>query len=199
VAVGLVGSLPLTANRRIVSKLRPLYQELSGRLFRSRQRAILLLDPELPPVTLRYAFAELYGEAHVLPALLLDDWGKVIKNLALYRWVRQYGDQFPRAELFGFYPDGREAQYFLRELDLHHRHPCYVYANPDAPLAAGALLDAILLAGTNAEPHRIRRPAGLDPLLRNVQAGWWQLDPASPLLAGADFSFLDAPWNTGNA
>jgi hypothetical protein len=182
-----------------VSILRPIYQEVNGRLYCSGQRAVLLLDPDLPPLTLRYAFAELYGEAHVLPALLLDDWGKAVKSLAIYRWVRQYGDQFPRAELFGFHPDGREAQYFLRELDLHHRYPCYAYQTPEAPLATGSVVEAILLAGDTLEPQRMRRPAGLDPLLRHAQASWWQLDPASPLLALADFSFLDTPWDTGNA
>jgi hypothetical protein len=171
--------------------MRALYQLVNGRLYRSQQRNVLLLDQSLPLLTLRFAFAELDGEAHILPALLLDDWGKEVKTLALYEWVREFGPHFPRAELFGFYPDGREIQLFLRDLDLHGRHPGYVYEQPDAPLVTGSLLDAILIAGERQVPQRIPRPAGLDPLLRQAQVSWWQVDPASSLLQSAEYTFLD--------
>jgi hypothetical protein len=168
-----------------------LYRLVNGCLYRLGQRSLLLLDESLPPLTLRCAFAELYGEAHILPALLLDDWGKEVKTLALYEWAREFGAHFPRAELFGFYPDGRETQTFLRDLDLHHPYPGYVYERPEAPLATGRLLDAILIPGENQAPQRIRRPAGLGPLLRYAAVSWWQVQPSSPLLQNSGYTFLD--------
>lgn len=173
-------------------------QHVHGKLFQANGRsALLLLDPEpgeetAVSLTLRYAVVIMGPEDHVIPALLLDDWGHELRGLAIYDFVRDQGDQFPRAEIFGFDLDGSETQLFLRSLELHQRWPCYVYPDRHTPLAEGALLNAVLLPTegvTRPEPlakppaERVKRP------LRGARLRWWQV----PLdTADFDLSLLEA-------
>lgn len=91
--------------------------------------ALRLQGGDKPIVHLTFALTTQGIAAQIVPALLLDDWGEGIKGLGLYAWVREHGLRFPRAELFGFTPDGRPSQYFLRDMEFF------------APLVAYAAVD----------------------------------------------------------
>jgi hypothetical protein len=147
--------------------------------------AALLLS-ELPPASsgaespyLRYAYLLRETEASIFPAFILDDWGSEIRGLELYDWVAQFGDRFPRAEMFGFDLSGGERQYFLRELELHVRMRCYAYRAKEDPLSEGVLVRAILLPDSSvASPQRLRkRPLAIPQPLRSVNAKWWLVKP----------------------
>lgn len=173
-------------------------QHIHGKLFQANGRsALLLLDPEpteetAVSLTLRYAVVIMGPEEHVIPALLLDDWGHEIRGLAIYDFVREHGDQFPRAEIFGFDMDGSETQLFLRSLELYQRWPCYAYPRPDTPLAEGVLLDAVLLPTEGvAQPEPLVKPPQerVQRPLRGARVRWWLVPPDTD---GLDLSLLEA-------
>ncbi|MFQ5400853.1 MAG: hypothetical protein ACE5E7_14805 [Anaerolineae bacterium] len=176
--------------------MRPLTVHVHGRLLADGGRSVLLLldpeptEPAAESLFLRFAFVTTGVEEHIFPALLLDDWGRESASAELYQWVYEYGDQFPRAEMFGFDVGGREVQCFLRELEHFARLPCYAYREADAPVAGGVLVEAVLLPDKTAEfPRRERRPSGLQRPLRSVRASWWRVPPA---LAHFDIKLLDS-------
>ncbi len=76
---------------------------------------------------LLFPFITIGDEIHIFPISVLDDWGTEIKGMKLYEWVRENGEQFPRAELFGVDGNGRSTQEFLRGLELNFRFPCYLH------------------------------------------------------------------------
>ena len=143
--------------------------------------ALLLTDPK--PKTeseaslwLRFAFVTLGVEQHLFPGFLIDDWGGEVRSLPLYRWVQENGNQFPRAEIFGFERNGTSVQYFVRELELYAKLPCYVYPNRQTLLADGVLLDAILLPeSTISQPEKIKRPSHLRRPLAAARVTWWHV------------------------
>lgn len=182
--------------------MRAIAQRISGKLFTENGRAaVLLRDPAAPKdrpdlLYLRYAFVTRGPEDHIFPAFLLDDWGREVRSLSLYAWVRDYGEQFPRGEIFGFEQDGRDTQVFLRELELYARFPLYAVVDRDQPVQEGVLLDAVLLPAEEAAVAdetavaRIKRPAELAFPLSNAHVAWWRV----PLdLDAFDFSLLDRP------
>jgi hypothetical protein len=129
---------------------------------------------------LRYAFVTQGPEEHILPAFVLDDWGHEIKSLPLYEWVAEYGDQFPRAEIFGFEPDGLATQCFLRQIEFDSQLPCYAYRYKDTPLVEGLLLQAILLPDESASaPQKTKRPPELKRPLSSAKVSWWRVNPAT--------------------
>lgn len=143
--------------------------------------ALLLTDPK-PQIAseaslwLRFAFVTVGVEEHLFPSFLIDDWGGEVRSLPLYRWVQDKGNQFPRAEIFGFERDGTSVQYFVRELELYAKLPCYVYPDKQTPLAEGRLLDAILLPEpTISQPEKIKRPSHLKRPLAAARVRWWQV------------------------
>ena len=75
---------------------------------------------------LLFPFITRGDEIHIFPASVMDDWGTEIKGMQLYEWIRENGEQFPRAELFGVDKNGRSTQEFLRGLELYFRFPCYL-------------------------------------------------------------------------
>lgn len=171
-------------------------QPVQGSLFAEDGRAALLLRDSQPQAEtadslyLLFAFVTREREERVLPALILDDWGAEIKSLNLYEWVNEFGDQFPRAELFGFDLGGRERQYFLRELELYARLPCYAYPRRHTPLSEGLLVEAILLPDEEAAtPRQTKRPIQVKRPLRSARVSWWQVPPA---ITTFDFSLLDS-------
>ncbi len=166
--------------------MKAIRQHVHGRLFEVGGHAGLLLADVAPTVEtgeslyLRYAFILRGIEETILPAFVLDDWGSEIKGLGLYEWVGQFGDQFPRAELFGYDLRGREIQCFLRELELHARLLCLAYPHKETPLGEGVLLEAILLADESVSaPVAVRRPPALPRPLPSVKAGWWLAHPTT--------------------
>ena len=157
---------------------------IDGRLLAENGRfALLLFDPEPGPETavslyLRYAFLTQGAEEPLFPAFILDDWGGEIKSLSLYDWFDEFAVQFPRAELFGFDGQGRPTQRFLRELELFSQWVCYAYSAPDTPLAAGVLVEAVLLPDETVKaPVKIKRPSWIKRPLRAARVAWWRVPP----------------------
>ncbi len=170
-------------------------QHVHGQLWQEsgpHGRAVLLLQDSQPvaktavSLYLRYALVILGPEDHVFPATLLDDWGHEVRGLEIYRFVREFGDQFPRAEVFGFDLDGSETQLFVRSLEMVGRWPCYAYPTSDTPLSEGVRLNAILLptAGLTQPQQLPEAPEPIEAPLRRARLKWWQVP------AGAtDFDF----------
>ena len=161
-------------------------QRVSGELLLQGKKNGLILQQLKPPaeaenlVYLRYALVTRGPADHIFPALVLDDWGRERATLGLYEWIDENGDRFPRAEIFGFERDGREAQAFLRAMELRARYPCYAYTAPDQPLKEGHLLFAIFVRDDSADaPERIKRPAELKLPLRAARVTWWRIPPGS--------------------
>ncbi|MFO7538390.1 MAG: hypothetical protein R6X32_10065 [Chloroflexota bacterium] len=182
--------------------MKPITQHIYGSLLtEGTETAVLLQDtqtatPTADSLYLRFAFVIRGPEQPVFPALALDDWGGEIRGLALYQWVREYGEQFPRAELFGYDLDGSKTQVFLRALELYARLPCYVYRQAAEPLTAGRLVSAILLpTDQTGQPVRLpHAPPEIKRPLRAARVSWWQL----PLQTGQfDFSLLVQPSDPG--
>lgn len=157
---------------------------LEGRLLTDGSQAAILLtgtpataSPDAPLV-LRFAFVTRGPEEHLFPAFLLDDWGKEVRGPALYRWVADYGEQFPRAEVFGYDRQGSETQFFLRELELYARLPCYAFRDKQQPLQRGVLIEAILQPDPAARaPERLERPPDLERPLAVARVSWWRVPP----------------------
>jgi hypothetical protein len=179
-------------------------QHIQGRLLAEKEQTAVLLysSPTQPDeetaesLYLRFAFVIRGPEQHVFPALALDDWGGEIRGLSLYQWVREYGEQFPRAEVFGYDPDGSRTQFFLRALELYARLPCYVYKEAAAPIPAGRLVNAILLPTPDVtQPVRLpRAPKEVERPLRAARVHWWHV----PLqISQFDFNLLAKPPDPG--
>jgi len=177
-------------------------QRVSGRLLwedETRQDgrlALLLVEPNPKPndanlLFLRFAFVMMGTEAPLFPSFLIDDWGGEVRGLSLYTWVKENGNQFPRAEIFGFDQLGNSEQYFVRELELYAKLPGYVYPDKGTPLAEGKRLSAILLPNEAAHaPEKIKRPSYLKRPLAAAQVTWWQVPYP---ITQFDFSQLDEP------
>lgn len=154
-------------------------------LLQDKQAALLLRETKPAPdaedlVYMRYALVTRGPGDHIFPAFLLDDWGREIAGPKLYRWIRENGEQFPRAEIFGFEADGRETQAFLRELELYAKLPCYAYDDETRPVTAGYLLSAILLPDpTTSTITAIKRPQEIKYPLRAARVTWWQVPPGT--------------------
>ncbi len=166
--------------------MKAIRQRVQGRLLQANGRsALLLTHPKPAPdaanlLYLRYALVTMGREDHIFPSFLMDDWGSEVRGLKLYRWVRENGDDFPRAEIFGFEADGQETQLFLRELELYHKLPCYLYPTQETLLTQGTLLDAILLPDASvSEPVQVKRPSSemVKRPLRTAQVSWWLVPP----------------------
>lgn len=178
--------------------MRIIRQQVPGVLLRDGGRAALWFEGfgtggEDQSVYLAYALATQLpsgdAPAHILPSVLLDDWGAEVKKLELYRWIREFGAQFPRAEVFGLDPRGLPVQYFLRDLDLLGRYPTYAFAEKDAPASAGVLLRAALLPDGSVErPEPAGPPVEVKPPLRRARLTWWRVGRrADPRGLGLDF------------
>ncbi len=177
--------------------MRAVGQRVVGKLQRQGNRTGLILNALKPNkeaanlITLRYAFI-IRGPgdgAHIFPALILDDWGREIRSLQLYRWVRENGDQFPRAEIFGFEQDGRETQCFLREIELYARYPCYAFDQQERSVPEGHLVEAILLPDDSTKtPLRVAKPEEVQGPLRSARVTWWRIPRIDAVI---DLSELD--------
>lgn len=181
--------------------MRAARQRVGGQLLLQGRRNALVLHQLKPPkesdnlVYLRYAMVTRGPGDHIFPALVLDDWGRERRSLSLYQWIRENGDRFPRAEIFGFERDGRETQAFLRGMEIYARYPCYAYEEPDIPVQEGHLLYAIFLPDDQADaPQKIKPPKDLDLPLRAARVTWWRVPRG---LADIDLFRLDAEPDPG--
>ncbi len=139
-------------------------------------------------ICLRFAFVTRGRGDHIFPSFILDDWGREIRGLKLYEWVRENGERFPRGEIFGLEQDGRETQCFLRELELYARLPTYVYQSDEQTVSDGRLLNAVFLSEESIDaPSQIRRPATIRGPMQSALVSWWRV----PLNIGPEgLSFL---------
>ena len=144
---------------------------------------------------LRFAFVTRGMGDHIFPSFILDDWGREIRGLKLYEWVRENGERFPRGEIFGYEQDGRETQCFLRELELYARLPTYAYKNVEQPVTTGSLLNAVLLPEESAiVPYQVSKPVEVMRPLRSALVSWWRV----PLTVGLeDMDYLKAAPDPG--
>jgi hypothetical protein len=177
--------------------MKPAQQHIHGQLVTENGRSALYLlnaEPETKTAVslyLRYAVVVHGPDDHVLPAILLDDWGKETRGLKIYEFLRLHGAEYPRAEIFGFDMDGSEAQLFVRSLELYGRLPCYAYTDVNTPLDTGMLLTAILLPDAEtSEVVRVEKASemGVKRPLRSAQVSWWRVPPS---ITSFDFSLLD--------
>lgn len=147
--------------------------------------AIRLLAPDDGrSVQLSYALVTQGPEHHILPSVMLDDWGNEIGGLRLYQWIADNGLRFPRAELFGVTPSGSPAQFFLRDMELLANYPVYAFDPTDQPKASGRLVNAVLIPDATArEPQRAEPPGSVAKLLRRGQLSWWRVPPVQADLA----------------
>jgi hypothetical protein len=154
--------------------MEPLTQQIRGTLYQRDEKIALLLDNAGPTLFLRFAFIVQGTEKLIFPALALDDWGRERNTLALYRWVYEEGQRFPRAEVFGFTPSGQETQLFLRDLEIFFKYPCYVYPERKAPVSAGLRVEAIFAKAEEgtAETAEVEVPAQVNWPLRHAAVNW---------------------------
>ena len=162
-------------------------KRVQGRWLQENGRSILHLNNPKPAADaddllfLRFALVTIGREDHIFPSFLLDDWGSEVRGLKLYRWIRENGNDFPRAEIFGFEANGDETQLFIRELELYHKLPCYIYPTRETPLTQGVQLDAILLADASVnEPIQIKGSSSkllIKRPLRAAKVTWWLVPP----------------------
>lgn len=155
-------------------------QKVQGELIASDGRWALLLNDSAENLFLSFAYSVLESTEMILPELVLDDWGKEIANLRLYEWIKENGLHFPRAEIFGFDPNGSPRQYFLRELDLMSGYSCFAFRERSSNPEAGLQIEAALILNDNvSEPRKVETPPIIKPPLRHIQVGWWQVRPES--------------------
>ncbi len=154
-------------------------QRIRGQIAEQNGFRVLVIDRDSksdgPFVWLTYALVTMGREEHILPSLVLDDWGNEYKTLALYGWIRENGDRFPRAEVFGTDIEGEELQLFVRVLELHATYPAYVeYEGSEGPERVHAF---ILPGSEGKEPQRITVPAHIGLPMRDARVSWWRADP----------------------
>lgn len=181
--------------------MRSIRQKLPGVLFAEPARAAIWWqrDEDDEPtsdkvsasnqVVLRYALTLRGTEQPFFPAFLLDDWGNEVRKLGLYQWLRDNGDVYPRAELFGFDLQGNETQHFVREFELYYKYSCFAYPDLETSISDGVRVSHILLADeTQPQLTRIKRPTTAKTPLRRVNAQWWSANSES--LAAFRFSLI---------
>lgn len=152
-----------------------LYQPIRGEFVTDRDTTALIFNLSCGPAFLRFALTEQDADRLILPDLLLDDWGHEINTLKLYGWIRDNGLLFPRAEVFGFDLQGGDRQYFLRDLDLMARYPCFGYTGPDSPLSDGLRIDHVVLIGPQeVEPESLSAPENIPWPMKNAALSWWR-------------------------
>ena len=141
--------------------------------------AALALGPgEDGTVEVCFAFVTQGAERHILPSLLLDDWGNEIAGPALYDWVREQALYFPRAEMFGVDPTGAQVQYFLRDLELLATFPAYAPGEGTGQDAAYIPVHAVIMSNSALEaPRQVDAPDSMSMPMRQARVSWWEVGP----------------------
>lgn len=163
-------------------------EEFFATLIQDEQKHALLLSPvaEGSTVQVAYALVTLGPRHHILPSVLLDDWGNEVGGIKLYRWINKNGDRFPRAEVFGVNPLGVPTQIFLRDIELFEQYPVYMIDADEEGDNPGSLVQAVLLVDPDVPaPVPTEPPTDLESPLCQGQVVWWRI-PSLP----ADLAFL---------
>ena len=156
--------------------------KLRAQLVKTNDRTAIILDDNSIPIWVSFAFMERETEKLILPESILDDWGREIRSLAMYHWVSENGQQFPRAEIFGFRPSGKRVQRFLREIDLTAKYPCFARKNPLDSLESMTPVDAVLIRDETVDgPRRITPPQYIPYPFSQIKADWWKI-PSSEIV-----------------
>lgn len=151
--------------------MRPLTQRLEGALLEREDGTTgLLLAEGAGRVYVRYGLVMLGTERVVFPALALDDWGHERRSMALYRWIYEEGQRFPRGEVFGFTADGRETQIFLRDLEIFMKYRLFAYESGKSPVEEGRRVEVVLVADGDWEGDAV--PAEVGWPLRHAAVRW---------------------------
>ena len=150
--------------------------KVRAQLFKTDDRTAIILDENATPIWISFAFVERETEELIFPESILDDWGRGIKSLAMYHWVSENGQQFPRAEIFGIRPSGIHVQRFLREIDLTARLPCFAKKNFVDPLESMTQVDMVLIRDETVDgARRITPPQHIPYPFIQVKADWWKI------------------------
>ena len=167
--------------------MRPIRHKVQGKLFHNGEEAALWLYREDDPVPagisidtvyLRYALTVRGYEQPFFPAELLNDWGETMRGTKVYRWLRENGELYPRAELFGYDANGDETQYFARDLEIFWKTPCFAFPDPKASLIERISLLNIMVVDASAPAlEKIKRPRGIKMPLRRASVNWWRISP----------------------
>lgn len=159
--------------------MKPLTQRVHGKVYVKEGEGALLLDEAMDLVYLRHALIVQGTQQHIFPAVALDDWGHERKTLALYDWIYEEGQRFPRAEVFGFDRTGAETQYFLRDLETYFKWPCYAYPEKGLSLPAGERIHTVLLPDPahDGPPAQTKRPTHITGPLRRAAVEWQHANP----------------------
>lgn len=131
-----------------------------------------------PPVYVRFAFAPVAGREYLIPAKVVDDWGRETLAPAAYDWIEARGSAFPRADVAGLTPGGQPRQCFMKELDLASAPLAFAARSPDE--FPGLLLSCTLWLDATLSPDAaalVPAPAP-HPLLARAVPGY-SLHPAS--------------------
>lgn len=163
--------------------------KLRAQLITANDRTAIILDDSAPPIWVSFAFVERETEKFILPESILDDWGREISSLALYHWVSENGQQFPRAEIFGIRPNGKHVQRFLREIDLTAKYPCFARKNAKESLESMMLVDLVLIRDEAIyRAKRIDPPAHIPYPFSQIEADWWQIPKPDIMVLETIFS-----------
>lgn len=158
-------------------------QQLEGELLSlDEERGALIVGPVEKLVFLSFTFRVLTAEEYILPESILDDWGHEITGLGLYEWVRQNGERFPRAEVFGYNLAGQARQFFVRELEFLGRYSCLGWSDENSPIRDALTIEAILVADQTADNlKQVPKPLLKSIPIKYADVGWWTFNPTSKL------------------
>lgn len=156
-------------------------------------RSFLLMQPDQPDkqLFLRYALVRQGTEELVYPRFILDDWGNEVPKAEMFDWIKEYGWQFPRAEIFGLDEDGEEGQWFLREFELYAKWRCVASPEKNTPIPDCWRIEAVLWPEDVAEVVKVKRPLAdqLNSPLRKSYVTWWHVPANQPF----DLKLINPP------
>lgn len=118
---------------------------------------------------LRYGVTFL-GKPHmsIVPALLALDYGVFKTGEDAWDFLLHKSNLHPRADVLGHKNDGKDAQVYIKELDLMYPYDILVYTDDEAtkPLCK---VDAIITQKPDTVPERLAKYANIFPTIQDWQ------------------------------
>ena len=167
----------------MVKKATVVRQKIEGELLSlDVERRALIVSPGEKLVFLSFAFRVLVAEEYIIPESILDDWGHEITGLGLYDWVRQNGERFPRAEVFGYNLAGEVRQFFVRELDFLGRYLCLGWVDETNVIRDAFTIESILIADHSVDNVKpVSKPLLKSTPICYADVDWWLFNPTGKL------------------
>lgn len=157
----------------------PFKHKVLGRVVEFEGESAVILDENADTLWIGYAMVELGTDALLFPEVVVDDWGTEITKSKMFRWIREFGMQFPRSEVFGFTPEGKQSQWFVRELEHAVRFPCFVYPEKESAVSEGIQLRSVIVLDESVEGiEKSKRPKELKRPIPNAGVRWWRANPS---------------------